>query len=570
MSKNCRLGPYLLLGGILLTGCGPQGGGLALQIYFTQPAAPAGTLRGEDPLQEGQTPPNITDFRICVSAEDMGKPKCKNFNLTDYEKKKKARIDGLPVGADRKVTFQGYNFANLEVHWCGEVQGIAVKKDQTTKVSMFISGCSDFTGVRNQMGFRRVFHTATKLPDGRVLIAGGFYEATGVDSLCPGGLCVHLTATPSVDIYSPLTGSFDPASGLELNHARGLHTATPLPDGRIFIAGGCEKALWRVDFPDGPAEIIEVDDGGWGTAGSSAEIIDPLAGTVEDLTEPLPTSRAFHGDALLPNGDVLLLGGMGPASNQALDSMVRYSPSSGTFEETDHAMTVARQGMLVVPWGSDSLLLWGGNHPPGAGAGTFAEILEVENDAVYLKVPGFVTNEPSLGLSSFYSAGARLRSGQILVTGGALTDQAMFEELTEPRVLQNYRRLDMNSETITQPVNPAVTMGHLFAFHTATLLKDGRVLVAGGVTSVPALNWFCDPQEKALFYDPEEEEDTAFVIEQIGGNSVMLCEPRAGHTATELDDGTILLVGGFNGKGTVGISDTAEVYNPASRVLSVR
>jgi hypothetical protein len=572
MRKALQLGLHILIATIALSGCGPQGGGLALKIYFTQPAAPGGaSLRGGDPIQEGQTPPDITDFRICVSAADMGKPKCEQFNLNDYEKKKKARIDGLPVGKDRKVTFQGYNFANYEVHWCGEVQGIAIKKDQTTKVSMFISGCSDFTGVRNQMGFRRVFHTATKLPDGRVLIAGGFCEAGAVDGLCPGGLCVHLTATRSVDIYSPLTGSFDSVSGLELNHPRGLHTATLLPDGRIFIAGGCEKALWRADFPDGPAEVIEVDDGGWGTAGSSAEIIDPLAGTVEDLAEPLPTSRAFHRDTLLPNGEVLLLGGMGPAGNQALDSAVRYSVSSGTFEETDHAMDVPRQGMLVIPWGSDSFLLWGGNHPPAAGAGTFAEILKAENNEFYLQVPAFVTNEASLGLPSFYSAGVRLQSGQILVTGGALTDLAMFGNLTEPRVLRNYRRLDMNSETITQPEDPAVTMaGHMFAFHTATLLKNNRVLVAGGVTSVHTLNWFCDPQEKALFYYPEKEEDAAFVTEQIGGNSVVLCEPRAGHTATELDDGTVLLVGGFNGKGTVGISDTAEVYNPASRELSVR
>jgi hypothetical protein len=575
MSKTSRLGLYLLLGGVLLTGCGPQGGGLALKIYFTQPAAPGDTLggaslRGEDPFQAGETPPNITDFRICVSAADMSKPKCKNFNLTDYEKKQKARIDDLPVGTDRKVSFQGYNFATLEVYWCGEVQGIAVKKDQTTKVSMFISGCSNFTGVRNEMGFPRVFHTATKLPDGRVLIAGGFYVATDTDSMCTGGPCVHLTATESVDVYSPLTGSFDSASGITLNHARGLHTATLLPDGRIFIAGGCEKALWRVDFPNGPAEVIEVDEGGWGTAGSTAEIINPMTGMADELLEPLPTSRAYHGEVLLPNGDVLLLGGMGPASNQALDSVVRYSVSGGTFEERTNAMAVPRQGMLVVPYGSDAFLIWGGNHPPAAGPGTFAEVLTVENDEIYLQVPQFVSTSASWGLPSFYSAGARLQSGQILVTGGVLTDLAMFDDLTEPRVLQNYRRLDMGNQTITQPENPAVTMGHLFAFQTTTLLKNNRVLVAGGATSVPSLNWFCDPQNKALFYLPTETEESAFVIEQIGGNSVVLCEPRAGHTATELDDGTVLLAGGFNAKGTVGISDTAEVYNPASRELGVR
>ena len=573
MSKNFQLGLTILFGILFLTGCGPSGGGLALKIYFTAPeAAPDdGPLRGEDPLPEGQTPPYITDFRICVSAADMGKPKCKNFNLSDYEKKQKARIDDLPVGDGRKVSFQGYDFEDLEVHWCGEVSDIEIKKDATTKVSMYISGCSNFTSVRNKMGTPRVFHTATKLPDGRVLVAGGFFVATGTDALCPGGTCVHLTATESVDIYDPLTGSFDSESGLQLTHPRGLHTATLLPDGRIFIAGGCEKALWRVDFPTGPASVVEVDtdEGGFGTAGPTAEIINPATGMIEELQEPLPTSRAYHGDVLLPNGDVLLLGGMGPDNNQALQSTVRYSVSTGTFEETASSMAVPRQGMLLIPYGSGTVLIWGGNHPPAAGAGTFAETLKVENDEIFLQEPQFVANSASLGLPSFYSAGARLQSGEILVTGGMFTDLQMFSDLTEPHVLQKYRLLNMGLETIIRPEIPSNTMGHLFAFHTVSILRNGKVLIAGGATSIQSPTWFCDPQEKAIFYYPLEEEDSAFGIEQIGGNSVVLFVPRAGHTASELDDGTILLVGGFTGKGTVVITDTAEIYNPALRELRI-
>jgi hypothetical protein len=575
MRKTLQLGLHILIGTILLSGCGPQGGGLALKIYFTHPdAVPSiNPMRGEGPLEAGQAPPYITDFRICVSAEDMGKPKCKNFNLTDYEKKQKARIGDLPVGVDRKVTFQGYDFEDLEVHWCGEVSEIEIKKDATTRVSMYISGCKNFTAVRNKMGTPRVFHTATRLLDGRVLIAGGFYVATATDSLCPGGTCVHLTATESVDIYDPLTGSFDSETGMQLGHARGLHTATRLPDGRVFIAGGCEKALWRVGFPDppGPIPVVEVDvpEGGFGTAGSTAEIINPTTRVVDELLEPLPTSRAYHGDILLPNGDVLLLGGMGPVGNQALQSMVRYSPSSGIFEEIASAMAVPRQGMLLVPFGSDATLIWGGNHPPVAGAGTFAEVLTVESDEIFLQEPQFVDTSASQGLPSFYSAGARLQSGELLVTGGMFTDKEKDPSLTEPRVLLEYRVLDMSNEIIAHPENPANTMGHLFAFHSANLLRNGNVLIAGGVTSIQSPTWFCDPQEKAIFFYPLEEEESAFGIEQIGGNSVVMYAPRAGHSSTELNDGTILLVGGFTGKGSVVISDSAEIYNPAPRELRI-
>lgn len=574
MRKTLQLGLHVLIGTILLSGCGPQGGGLALRIYFTDPdAGPSiNPLRGEGPLEAGEAPPYITDFRICVSAADMGKPKCKNFNLTDYEKKQKARLEDLPVGSERKVTFQGYDFEDLEVHWCGEVSGIAIKKDSTTRVSMYISGCSNFTAVRNKMGTPRVFHTATKLLDGRVLIAGGFYVATATDSLCPDGACVHLTATESIDIYDPVTGSFDSETGMQLGHARGLHTATRLPDGRVFIAGGCEKALWRVvDFPNGPAPVVEVDvpQGGFGTAGSTAEIIDPATGLVDDLSEPLPTSRAYHADVLLPDGDVLLLGGMGPVGNQALQSMVRYSFSNSTFEEIASAMAVPRQGMLLVPYGSNAVLIWGGNHPPLPGAGTFAEVLTVENNEIFMQEPQFVANSTWQGLPSFYSAGARLPSGEILVTGGMLTDTAKEPSLTKPRVMQEYRVLDMGNEIFSRPETAANTMGHLFAFQSANLLKNGKVLITGGVTSLQSPTWFADPQEKAIFYYPMEDEANAFGIEQIGGNSVVMYAPRAGHTSTELNDGTILLTGGFNGKGSVVITDSAELYNPAPRELRI-
>jgi hypothetical protein len=581
MRKALQLGPCILIGAaafwaMLLSGCGPQGGGLALKIYFTDPeTGPSiNPLRGEDPLGEGQAPPYITDFRICVSAADMGKPKCKNFNLTDYEKKQKARMDDLPVGSERKVTFQGYDFEDLEVHWCGEVHDIEIKKDATTRVSMYISGCSNFTAVRTTMGTPRVFHTATKLPDGRVLVAGGFYVATGTDSMCPGGACVHLTATESVDIYNPLTGSFDSESGLQLTHARGLHTATLLSDGRVFIAGGCEKALWRVvDFPNGPAPVVEVDadQGGFGTAGSTAEIINPATGMVEELQDPLPTSRALHGDILHPGGDVLLLGGTGPAGNEALRSMVRYSPADGSFEEIADAMSVPRQSMLLVPYGNNAFLIWGGNHPPLTGAGIFAETLTVENNEIFIQQPQFVDPDawPWQGLPSFYSAGARLPSGEVLITGGMLTDKAKEPSLLKPRVMQEYRVLNMGNEIFTRPETAANTMGYLFAFHSVNLLRNGKVLIAGGVTSLQSPSWFSDPQEKAIFYYPLEDEENAFGIEQIGGSSVVMYAPRAGHSATELDDGTILLAGGFTGKGSVVITDTAELYNPAPRVLRI-
>ena len=81
------------------------------------------------------------------------------------------------------------------------------------------------------MGSGRQGHSATLLPDGRVLVAGGFSSAF-TDKLS------------AAELYDPGTGRWT-ATGSMVT-ARGGHTATLLPDGRVLVAGGCSNCI------DGP------------------------------------------------------------------------------------------------------------------------------------------------------------------------------------------------------------------------------------------------------------------------------------------------------------------------------
>src|SRR5262249_11464679 len=103
-------------------------------------------------------------------------------------------------------------------------------------------------------------HTATLLPNGQVLVAGG-------------GLA-------SGEIYRPATRGRTATGSMAT--ARSYHTATLLPNGPVLVAGGSFLAS---------AELYDPASGSWTATGSMA------------------TGRSYHTATLLPNGQVLVAGG---------------------------------------------------------------------------------------------------------------------------------------------------------------------------------------------------------------------------------------------------------------------
>lgn len=189
----------------------------------------------------------------------------------------------------------------------------------------------------------RLLHTATPLPDGRVLIAGGFDRVTTFISSvegCPANpgpdedRCFRMRATRDAYVFDPATGhAVQLRRSLAL--ARAAHTATRLPDGRVLIAGGTPEALLRLARPTSAPELRIERIGTRPHA--SFEVFDPYAnaGTQpppdrrEDLARgaflgipadntrvgSLHRERTLHAAAALldaagrPTGKVLLLGG---------------------------------------------------------------------------------------------------------------------------------------------------------------------------------------------------------------------------------------------------------------------
>ena len=112
------------------------------------------------------------------------------------------------------------------------------------------------------MAAPRTNHTATLLPDGRVLIVGG-----KISGSVPAEYSNH-TYHDSAELYDPFTGAFQ-VSG-SMSEAREGHTATLLPNGKVLIAGGMS---WNDDLflEHASAELYDSSTGTFQATGSMSE-----------------------------------------------------------------------------------------------------------------------------------------------------------------------------------------------------------------------------------------------------------------------------------------------------------
>jgi hypothetical protein len=310
-----------------------------------------------------------------------------------------------------------------------------------------------FTTVGNMIT-PRSGHTATLLPDGKVLIAGGTVDIDVVNFKVN-----NITATATAELFDPLAGTFTPTGNMAT--ARAGHTATLLPNGTVLIAGGAASSVL------------------------SAEIYDPPVGTFTS-TGNLSMNRGGHHAILLPNGTVLIAGGNGDGDI----ATEIYDPSTGTFSvggrTNSYTATLLANGKVLITG-----ILEGQLYDPATGA--------------------VVSTAPMTDWQTIPKA-ALLMNGKVLVAGDAETDVGgpyNFAELYDPvtatfartgptttprtyhtttllpdgRVLLTGGLAALSAE-IYDPIAGAFAwagdMSVIRFAHTATLLNDGKVFIAGG------------------------------------------------------------------------------------------
>jgi galactose oxidase-like protein len=304
-------------------------------------------------------------------------------------------------------------------------------------------------------------------------------------------------------------------------------------------------------------------------------------------------------------GDVLIAGGA-DASNRSLASAEFFDPSSGQFVVTGTG-SLSRAGGSAASLSATQVLLDGG-FSGGASIRNFSLVLDgnvLSRAEIFDETTGRFSPAAKMATPRLGSTATALKDGRILVAGGqdnqgsvldtaelydpaarkfvavtnTMSDRRMFHTATlllSGKVLivggaTNMAGDTTNSADIYDPASNSFTpttfpMDHQRAAHTATLFTSGplagRVLIAGGVGG----SSFFFKDSSAEIYDPAAQMFTLI--------SSFMNEPRAMHTGTLLDDGSVLLAGGFNGSVAVSggalsgasglISNSAEIFDPTS------
>jgi hypothetical protein len=340
----------------------------------------------------------------------------------------------------------------------------------------------------------RVLHASAHFLDPgsqalRVLVTGG---TDGLDKGrsypvdLPNWMGNSLTSSADVYTYAGRGPSDSLASAQSMGLARFAHTATWIPGNQVVVIGGAVP-----NMAEGTSLIIS----------DTIEIYDPVTGQWSNAQASLPSGRALHTAALMPDGRIFICGGVssatggtsdahGPLANLIYDPVADQVTALAGNEQArvEHTATRTPEG---------AILIVGGRHPE---------------------------------------------------TGAILKDGAIFREIPDDG-FSVFVAFDLLNSALGGPLG--------LTAHAATLLGSGDVMISGGVAQFGG-----GPE---VFTNSVYLVDPASLLQEGANPSAFtpvnfMAENRSEHSATGLDSGSVLIVGGRNAPGTAPFLDSMEFF----------
>lgn len=347
------------------------------------------------------------------------------------------------------------------------------------------------------------------------------------------------------------------------------HQAIRLSDGLIGIFGGqsgssneifnpntnrisdmpqskTERSWFTATAYGGSPGPVKVLIFGGALAGPPALIFDPGSQPqTRAVATPDSASRIFARSELLPSGRILIFGGF-PTDSSNLNGSIAtltsfvFDPATETLSQGPSLLEARAQHQSVI-LDDGRLLTTGGVDRNGSDGSESDRVL---NSAEAFDGKQFTRLTARMKVGRFLHQMTKLRDGRILITGGftksesgVLQDPTETAEIFDPKI----NRFEILNAKMSEPR----------AVHQAVLLKNGQVLILGGAkkySSAWSINGSCnDCLNSAELFDPVHMK---FV--KLGAAMIA---PRAFFTATPIDDGRILIVGGLGSA-----SSSAEIF----------
>ena len=278
------------------------------------------------------------------------------------------------------------------------------------------------------------------------------------------------------------------------------------------------------------------------TVFNTAELYNPTTQTFTALTATMTSPRAGHTATLLPNGQVLFTGGSSVFAAGPVNTAELYDPVANTFTALTATMTTARAAHTATLLPNGLVLLTGGNSS-NANLNT-AELYNPTAET-------FTALTATMTTARDGHTATLLPNGLVLITGGYI-----HGPVTGPA----YNTAELYDPTVNTFTALTATMTSDRANHTATLLPNGLVLLTGGT------NGSGTPGDEPALNTAEVCEALPPSVQTFTALTATMTTARGGHTATLLPNGKVLLTGGFNGSDTV--LNTAQLYDRTANTFT--
>ncbi|NOK20057.1 kelch repeat-containing protein [Corallococcus carmarthensis] len=444
------------------------------------------------------TPPlaGVTHLRFRVTGPGLGASHERVSTVAWMEED----VPALPPGRERVLEVRAYvgrPDQGGQLVSLGRSAPFDVAEGKAPEVRVFLRRLGEFVpvnlasnpGMCSPPTEVRAGHTATTLPDGRVLIAGGYRPA-------PNGT---RPVSVTTEVFDPADGTF--SYGPDVG-ARAFHTASLLPDGKVLLTGGAESFA--------PVALQRM-----------ARLVDTVNITVSELAPKV--ARYQHAAAVDAQGHVLLVGGRA-ADGSGVFTAEAFDSDSGSFVDVagdvhrvDTTLTVMEDGRtFLVAGGADTM----GPQPDVLAVGfNGTDLGRLLNVPPRLRVPRVGAAVALLGRPD--------EGPRPLLMGGldGVDPSQGARAVGASEVLEDVMTVS-DGPALMPRSNPC-----------AVSLPDGRVVVLGGRGTAIGTTYATPWAE--LITPHANAQPTVLGLP-------LLPNPRVWHTCSALPDGSVLVVGGVD------------------------